>query len=89
MSSPSRSHTDTPNRSDLARRIRNQLPADVARDFDALLADLQRLEEALRGINTSAQLPDPFDPAEWWKHVASKRLEIARAALAAVRKETE
>jgi hypothetical protein len=40
-----------------------------------------KLEKALREIDTSATLPDNFDPAEWWKHVASKRREIAIEAL--------
>lgn len=41
------------------------------------------LEAALREIDTNATLPKLYDVAEWWKHLASKRREIAQAALRA------
>lgn len=41
---------------------------------------------ALAQIDTGAQLPryveEPYAQAEWWKHLASKRREVARDALA-------
>jgi hypothetical protein len=52
-------------------------------DTERLLRErIERLEVALRAIDTSHSLPPHFDPAEWWKHLASKRREIARVALA-------
>jgi hypothetical protein len=52
-------------------------------DTERLLRErIERLETALRAINVSEILPKHFDAAEFWKHIASKRREIARVALA-------
>lgn len=52
-------------------------------------ARVRALIEAARALewiaNDSRPLPDDFDPAEWWRHVASNRRERAIAALSALR----
>jgi hypothetical protein len=85
------SHADT-----VRRYIKAEYPpqpasqaANNAEDaVDAMEAESQQLRDALKRIDTSAPLPrEHYDSAEWWKHIASKRREIAQAALAAVRVE--
>lgn len=55
----------------------------IERACQAAEADRDRYKAALEQIDTSATLPDHYDASEWWKHVASKRREVAAAALRA------
>lgn len=72
----------------VAERDRWEHRAEIAEiALEDTKVERDRYRDALEQIDTNAQLPDRIDPdsreaAEWWKHVASKRREIARAALA-------
>lgn len=54
----------------------------IADRIDALVVEHERYEKALRQIGLPMSVPPHFEPLDWWRHMASRRAEIARDALA-------